>query len=268
MRLEKINSYNPNVFAVSSFSKKNSEAPNYNTNIETSIYNEKGLNVSFGCLAKGQDAVEETCIRLLRKVREGRRRKFAEDDIMEIINDLRGIGKKQDKQNILEEILTLEDENTGSKADKKVIKNVIKLISGKPEDERYGVLEYAMNDLKNGVEPLEAFANLPKEKQDKLIKILSKINDVNEKELFISEKAKDETLDSLYDYFRVVLYADDDLSRLDISKADAYKIDKVNLLNQDRKYFNNLNSYSSTSAKQKIITVTNKVLDYFLDNIN
>lgn len=267
MRLEKINLYNPNVF-LSSPKKNKAETLNYGTNIETSIYNQKGMNVPFGCLAKGKDAVEESCIRLLRKVREGRRRKFAEDDIMDIIKDLRGIRKKQDKQNILEEILTLENENDGSKPDKKVIKNVIKLITGKSEDERYGVLEYTMNDLRNSAEPLEAFAKLPKEKQDKLIKILSEINDVNEQKLFKSNEAKEETLDSLYDYFRVALYADDDLSRLDISKTDAYKIDKVDLLNQDRKYFKNLNTYASPQAKQKIITLTDKVLNYFLDNIN
>lgn len=266
MRLEKINLYSKNIFLSSQQKNRKSELPNYSINIETSIYNQKGLNVSFGCLAKGKDAVEESCIRLLRKVREGRRRKFAEDDIIEIVKDLRKIKKPKEKQNILEEILSIENENNGEKPDKNFIKQAIKLVTGKTESERYGILEFAQNDLKTTIKPLEAFSRLPEEKQNQLTKILKKIDDINEHKLFKSENEKNETVDSLYDLFRVALYADDDLSKMDISKADAYKISIIDLLNQDKKYFINLNGYSDPQAKSKVVSVTNNIFNYFLDN--
>lgn len=275
MKINKLNLYAYITDKTNSNKQKQSTTPS-SENIQTSIYNQKGVQIPFCGIAKGIDEAENLCIKLLRgeriqkltRSRGASPRKFDEYDIKEILTILKKTENPEDKPHIIEEVLQLENETNGIKPDKDIIKNVIKLISGKPEAERYGILEYTMNDLKNGVKPIEELSKLPEEKQNKLVKILKNISDINEHELFVSEKAKDETLDSLYDTFRIALYAEDDLSKLDISQANAYKLDKINILNQDRKYFNDLPNYSTQEAKEKIISVSNSILNYFLDNIN
>lgn len=241
--------------------------PEVSSSIQTSIYNTKGTNIWFGSLAKAQNAIEADCIQLLRKIRENRYRKFAEDDIQTIINDLRKVQKPDEKQHVLEEVLKVEDETSGLKPDKKIIKQLISINSGRPEDERFAILEFAENELQNSTEPLKAFASLPKEKQDKMVKILQKINDINEQNLYKSDNTRNETVNSLYDLFRVLVYTEDDLSKNVIKNTDKYKIEQLKLLQNDLKYFENYKGYNNDIAKGKVTSTANRIYNYFLENI-
>lgn len=250
------------------FSNKNSTKPQeVSCGIQTSIYNTRGANIWFGSLAKAQNVIEAECIQMLRKIRENRYRKFAEDDIQTIINDLRKVQNPNEKQHVLEEVLKVEDETSGLKPDKKIIKQLISINSGRPEDERFAILEFAENELQNATEPLKAFVNLPKEKQDKLVKILQKIDDINEQNLYKSDNTRNETVNSLYDLFRVLVYTEDDLSKNTIKNTDKYKIDQLKLLQNDLKYFENYNGYNNNISKEKVTTTANQIYNYFLENI-
>lgn len=263
--ISKINlNLTPNYYYQSA--QQTNKRPDYSRDIETSIYKQKGLNISFGCLAKGADEAEKICIGLLRKVKEGRRRKFAEDDIEEIIESIKNIKNPEDKKNIIEEVLTIQDNSTGLKPDKHIIKKLVKLVADKPEQERYALLEYAENDLKTVIEPLNAFIRLPKEKQNGLINILKDITDVNEEKFFTTKDAKDETIDTLYEHFRELLYADEELSRHP-AKAKDLKLQTVDLLSDDLKYFiNGEDMYSDPKAQNKVVKVAHDVLNYFVTN--
>lgn len=251
-------------------SKINLNTPKYNvrfnqpkekkekTDMQYSVYSNKGLNVYFGGLAKGLDIFEQECISILRKVRTGRMRKFTEDDITEILTSLRKSQKPDQKVETLQSILVLTDEN--KELNNKTIMQVAKVVSGRPDAERFAVLEYAENDLKNLYEPFTAFAKLPKENQDKLIKILSKISSVNDASLYKTEEARANTLDDLYNHFRILVFAHDDLNHKS-------KIEALKLLREDRKFFNNTDSYSDNNVKQKVISITDDIFNYFMEDI-
>lgn len=274
MEVSRINFYNPNLNVYQNKVHNKQEKPEFEKNIQTSLYNQKGLNVSFGCIAKGIDEAEEICIKMLRKARQpkltnGRGaapRKFDEDDIKEIISSLRKIENPDDKKHIIEEVLLIEDEANGLKPDKHIIKKLVKLVADKPELERFALLEYAENDLKTVIEPLNAFIRLPKEKQNGLINILKDITDVNEEKLFKTKNAKDETIDTLYEHFREVLYTDEQLA-LNPAKAKDIKLQTVDLLTEDIKYFiNGEDKYSDPTAQNKVVKVAHDVLNYFVSN--
>lgn len=246
--------------------RKQAEPQTY-TPVQTSLYNTKGLNLSFGSIVKGQDFIEEECIRMLRKVRENRYRKFAEDDIKEIITELHSAQKPSEKQNILQEVLEVENEDNGSKPDKKMIKQLVHLIAGRPEAERFAILEFAENELKYTTEPLTAFNNIPRKKQDKLVKILNKINNINEPGLFKSDRARIETIDSLYDLFRVPVYAEEDLRHMSKTQADSYKLEQLHLLRDDVKFFQKDKYYSDEKTKSKVTSTAYQIYNYFLENV-
>lgn len=236
-----------------------------NRTVQTSIYNQKGLTIPFGCTIKGADEIEEGCIKLLRKVREFRRRKFGEDDIKDIIIDLRGVKNQDSRRDILEEVLTIEDESTGSVPNKGFIRKVIQLVSDKTQGERSAVLEYAQNEIKKVNNPLEIVMKLPKDAKDKWVQLLTAIDKVNEHKLFKSQEAQIDTIDSLYELARVPLYAYEDLSNLANKDANAYKVEAIGLLNHDKKWFYNLEGYANRHAKDEVMSVTNKVYNYFMN---
>ena len=274
MEVNRINLYSPKFNNYTALNKQPQEKPEFQNPIQTSLYNQKGLNVSFGCLAKGIDEAEEVCIKLLRKARIQKisrtkgasPRKFDEQDIKEIITSIRKIEKPEDKTHIIEEVLTIEDDQ-GLKPEKGIIKKLVKLIADKPEEERFALLEYAENDLKTVYEPLNAFINLPKEKQNGLIGLLKEITDVNETKLFKSNQAQTETIDSLYEHFREVLYAEEELLKLPPAKANDFKLQTIDVLNNDIKYYINVpDNFADPKAQNKIINVAHKVFSYFIEN--
>lgn len=235
--------------------------------IQKSLYKEKGVHIPFCGLAKGQDFIEESCISMLRKVRENRFRKFAEDDIREILADLKKSKSPDEKPHIIQEALTLEDEAAGGLPSKNFIKKVIKLTAGKSEEERFALLEFAQRELQTSTAPLEAFSKISEEKQTKLTRILTAINDANETKYYKSKDAQTKTIDSIYDIFNTAVYAHDDLPKLDINEADKYKLNALKILHSDKKYIQNMNTFSDENAKTKILNIADSIMNYFFENI-
>ncbi len=238
-----------------------------NNSIQKSLYTQKGVYIPFCGLAKGQDFIEETCIHMLRKVREHRFRKFDENDIREIITSLKKVPTPEEKPHIIQEALILKDESTGENPPKSFVKKVINLIAGKPEDDRFAILEFAQQELNKATHPLFEFSQIPENNQTKLIKILKKINNTNETALYKNSEAQSETVDSIYDIFRTVVYAHNDLHKMNTNNANSYKLETLKLLYDDKKYMKNLNTYSNENAKIKIIEITDNIINYFIENI-
>ncbi len=233
----------------------------------TSIYDKKGMNIYFCGLAKGVDVIEEECIKLLRKERSGRCRKFTEPDIQDMITSLKKCSKSDDKPVVVQEVLLLEDELSCEKPDKNLIKQLVKVLAGKNEKERYGVLEYAENELKTATEPFGSFARLSNNNQAELIKILSEISDVNEKNLYKSNQDRETLLERMYDLFRMPVYAHEDLSKLSAAEANDYKIEAVKTINHDLNWYKESDIYTNENAKNKVVSIANNILNYFIENI-
>lgn len=267
MKIEKVNLKYPNYQNTAPEENKINTVSCSRTSVQKSLYTEKGVYIPFCGLAKGQDFIEETCIKMLRKVREHRYRKFAEDDIREILTDLRKVNNPEEKPHIIQEALTLENENSCESPSKHFVKRVINLTAGKPEDERFAILEFAQHELNYATEPLAAFSKIPEEKQTKLLPILKQINEANDTEMFNSIHGHTETITSLYDIFRTAVYAHDDISKLTVPEANAYKVETLKSMNEDKKFMEKLDFYADKQSKENIISIVDNVMNYFFDNI-
>lgn len=234
--------------------------------IDVSLYNQKGLAVPFCGLVKGADYIEENCINFLRKIRESRRRKFDEYDIKEMLDSLRKEQDSTNKEGVLKEVFLIESEDAGKTPPKDFIKRTLKLTAGRPEGERFAILEFAQYELNNATKPLEAFAALPVEKQDKLVKILKDINKIDDATFSTMDEPPYQNIDSVYDFFRVLVYAEDDLAKLSKAEANTYKVDTYHLIKDDLEFFKKQN-YPNENIKKKVNTVTQNIYNYFMENI-
>lgn len=112
-------------------------------------------------------------------------------------------------------------------------------------------MTFADHELKNAVEPLKAFVELPANKQKKLMPLLEKIH--------ISETPED-TTEALYDTFRTLVYAEEDISKLKGDTLNKYKIDTCRILRDNIGYFENKADENSTS-------IAKDIYHYFTDNM-
>ena len=69
MKIEKVNLKYPNYQNTAPEENKINTVSCSRTSVQKSLYTEKGVYIPFCGLAKGQDFIEETCIKMLRKVR-------------------------------------------------------------------------------------------------------------------------------------------------------------------------------------------------------
>lgn len=166
MKVEKIQFYTPQIKAQS----LKPVAPQISNGV--SLYDTKGLSPVFCGVCKGNNAIEENCIKMLRKVRNGRCRKFAEPDIVEFINAFRTNPSPETAKSNLEILLNVSKEEMYIPRD--IVKNLYKLTANRSEDDLFSVLEYAKYADEVESNGLNILFKLPKEKQDKLINILNK----------------------------------------------------------------------------------------------
>ena len=122
--------------------------------IQTSLYNTKGANVYFGSLAKGADVMEEQCVKILRAARDGMKRRFAENDIEDVLRILKSVKNSEEKPEIIKQVLTLDGEFVEKIPDRDMFKNLVKLIAQRPEHERFAILQFAENELQNSTKPI------------------------------------------------------------------------------------------------------------------
>ena len=224
-------------------------------NLETSIYNQKGVTLPFCGVFKGVNMFEENCAVLLRKMREGRCRKFTEWDISDIVKSLRQEKESDKIEKFLQDIIYALEE---SDCDKNTFKRIISLTAGKSDEQQYAILAFADHEIQNAKEPLKAFFELSAEKREKLMPFLEKINVVG---------ASEDTTQALYDLFRTIVYADEDMAKLSGNALNKYKIDTCNILKEDIGYFENIGTYSSEKSKKDVVSTAKEIYHYFVDNM-
>jgi len=242
-----INNYTGNV------KQKYSSVPE--CGIQTSIYSQKGLTLPFCGIFKGANMFEDNCVVLLRKMREGRCRKFTELDISDIVTSLRQEKNSQKIEKFLQDILYAMEE---SDCDKNTLKRIISLTAGKSDEQQYAIFAFADHEIQNAKEPLKAFFELSPEKREKLVPLLEKINVIN---------SSDETTAALYDLFRTVVYAEEDMSKLSGNALNKYKIDTCDLLKQDIGYFDQKVAYPNEQSKNDVVSTAKQIYHYFVDNM-
>ena len=235
--------------------------------IQTSLYNTKGANVYFGSLAKGADVMEEQCVKILRAARDGMKRRFAENDIEDVLRILKPVKNSEEKPEIIKQVLTLDGESAEKIPDRDMFKNLLKLIAQRPEHERFAILQFAENELQNSTKPMEIFTKLPNNVQDDLTKLLVKIDDVNVSFFFKDDDALRSTVDSLYDTFRVALYGHYDIANMDKVFKTSYKNRNLEILKADRNFYDKSDGFKSESAKRFILNVVDEIIDYFEKNV-
>ena len=235
--------------------------------IQTSLYNTKGANVYFGSLAKGADVMEEQCVKILRAAREGMKRRFAENDIEDVLRILKPVKNSEEKPEIIKQVLTLDGEFAEKIPDRDMFKNLVKLIAQRPEHERFAILQFAENELQNSTKPMEIFTKLPNNVQDDLTKLLVKIDDVNVSFFFKDDDALRSTIDSLYDTFRVALYGHYDMANMNKVFKTSYKNRNLEILKADRNFYDKSDGFKSESAKRFILNVVDEIIGYFEKNV-
>ena len=235
--------------------------------IQTSLYNTKGANVYFGSLAKGADVMEEQCVKILRAARDGMKRRFAENDIEDVLRILKPVKNSEEKPEIIKQVLTLDGEFAEKIPDRDMFKNLVKLIAQRPEHERFAILQFAENELQNSTKPMEIFTKLPNNVQDDLTKLLVKIDDVNVSFFFKDDDALRATIDSLYDTFRVALYGHYDMANMNKVFKTSYKNRNLEILKADRNFYDKSDGFKSESAKRFILNVVDEIIGYFEKNV-
>lgn len=243
----KISNINQNLI---NYNYQNSQVstPVYENNIQTSIYNQKGVTLPFGARFKPTNPFEGDYVQMLKKIKDGTHQKFLQDDICEIMTSLKAEKQPEEMKRFFGDLIyALED----IEYDKHFFKRLIKLLAGKSEDDKYTILAFADHELKNAVEPLKAFVELPADKQKKLMPLLEKIH--------ITE-APEDTTEALYDTFRTLVYAEEDMAKLKGDALNKYKIDTCRILRDNIEYFENQRDNNSVS-------IAKDIYHYFTDNM-
>ncbi len=262
---------------------------------ETSIYKQKGVTIPFCAWAKGLNEVEEECIKLFRKARENRCRKYTEPEIIEFMNIIREGHKGKDQVELVKTLFELdgkifEKNNDFSKIfnprkakrrgrpkvkepkkdpiDAKLINNILNTTKNRSEQEYYAVLEFANHELNAGaVEPLGAFVNLAPEYQNKFLKLMTEINSINDMEKCptIQDIVDKDTMFNLYENLRHAIYMTEDLPKLDAQGKLDYYIDIHSAFKNLR---DNPPEHLSERAKQNTRETMQSICDTAFDILN
>lgn len=228
---------------------------------ETSIYDKKGLTLPFGTWAKGANEAEEACIKVFRKVREGRRRKYTEPQIVGFMNELHATPQENNIKSVINEIFMTHRicfEEFGAplksaKPDAELVENYLKVAKNCDEYERLGLIGFTQHELCAGAtKPLEALANSTPEQQHKFVKIM---NDIS----FISGGT--EKAEVLYEDLRHVIYATEDLPKLDA----AGKLEYLSDVCHDYKRFKSDDSFENETVKESVVRISKDIVDAMME---
>jgi len=248
----KINAITPNLI---NYNCRTTKPSSSRVNIETSIYNQKGVTLPFCAGLKPLNICEENCAAMLRKVKEGTHQRFLHSDIKEILTFLRQEKEPKKMENLLGDLI---DALGDTEYDKNSFKRIVQLTAGKSDDEQFVILAFVDHELKYATEPLKAFCELPVEKRKALMPFLEKIT---------ASGASEDTEDALYDLFRTLVYADEDMSKLSGNALKKYKIDTLEMLKSDVDYFRKVCTYPDEQSKQKVVSTAIDIYHYFTDNM-
>lgn len=243
----KINGISQNLI---NYNYQNSQVSNpvYENNIQTSIYNQKGVTLPFCARFKPLNFCEGNCVRMLRKIKDGTRQRFLQNDINEIMTSLQ---KKENPAEMERYLDSLIEALSEIEYDKHSFKRIIQLTADKSEDEKYTILAFADHELQNAVEPLKAFVELPADKRERLMPFLKRIH---------LDQSSEDTTAALYDTFRTLVYAEEDMSKLSGDALNKYKVDTCIMLRDNIGYFEN-------RADENSVSIAKDIYYYFVDNM-
>lgn len=231
------------------FIQSNSNDIAVENRIQTSIYNKNGLTLPFGaCRFKPLNICEENCVVMLRKIKDGTRQRFLQGDVNEIMASLRQEKDPEVMQKFLGDLIGALQETQCSKES---FKHIVKLTAGKSYDEQDVLLGFVDHELKNAVEPLKSFTELSAESKEALMPFLKRISCLNSSE---------GTTEALYDTFRTLVYAEEDMSKLSGDALNKYKIDTCRMFKDNLEYFEKAQDTQATSVAKDIYY-------YFVDNM-
>lgn len=251
------------------------------SSIETSVYNQKGVQLPFCGLWSMSGRFEQECIDLLNSARNGKLKKFTKADIDQILKILSKEPNTSERPNILKEAFCLTWDETIPDGVKKIdfydincepipnkfFKKFLKLVSGRDERDRLALLEFTKYELDNdATEPIGAFLQLPESRKQELIPFLRRITDLNTPDFFDPKPNGIECAGDLYDYFRSLVYALDDLShtRRAASKREI-KEELINITIKDD-YFEKL-QYPDEKTREDVLKLIKDMNDYVLERI-
>ena len=284
MNIDKINSQTLNIQTQhkAENSKPQAESLPCENSIETSIYNQKGLTLPFCGFWNHTQKFQEECIDLLNSARNGKYKKFTKADIEQILKILEKEPIASERPNILKEAFCLTWDETIPDGVKKIdfynidseeisnkfMKKFLKLVSGRQEEDRLALLEFTKYEMDNGAtEPLEAFLKLPENRKQELIPFLRRISELNTPNLYKGEDDGIECAGDLYDYFRSLVYAIDDLSHARLSSGKrAIKEELIDVTIKDN-YFSERLEYPNEKTKKEVLELINDMNEYIMEKI-
>lgn len=284
MQLDKVTSNNVNMQTQHKAEISNSqpEALSCKNSIETSVYNQKGVQVPFcGFWSKCSNKVENECIDLIQNIRNGKYKLYTPSEAKKILQSLEQELCEEEKPHIIKEVMAMTwDEaipGPGIKVDmfnaagepisRQFIQKLIKLNAGRSADDRLAVVEFARYEQDIGAtEPLGAFFKLPEERLQELIPFLRRISDLNYEGEAFATSPYEKYIPELYDHFRSLVYGIDDLSKTGKKiKKQQIKNDLVEVLSDD--YFWRKDDYPSEDARKTILELVKDMNDYAMERI-
>ena len=285
MQLDKVTSNNVNMQTQHKAEISNSqpEALSCKNSIETSVYNQKGVQVPFcGFWSKCSNKVENECIDLIQNIRNGKYKLYTPSEAKKILQSLEQEICEEERPQILKEVMAMTWDDaipgpgikvdmynaSGEPISRQFIQKLIKLNAGRSADDRLAVVEFARYEQDIGAtEPLGAFFKLPEERLQELIPFLRRISDLNYEGEAFATSPYEKYIPELYDHFRSLVYGIDDLSKTGKKvKKQQIKDDLVEVITGDMEYYQNA-EYPNKEVKQRILELVEDMNEYAKERI-
>lgn len=183
---------------------------------------------SFKMWCKGENWAEKSFVEMIRKQRVSHSRKFDEFDVAEFLAGLRKFKDAHEGISAFKDLLYFAFHEADT--DAPLMKKIYTSISGRDEDQRFAIFEYAKFCQDNGASGFDVMCTLPEDTQNELVSILTKINGIECKDTNY-EKMQE----NIFSNFNILVYAYDDMKNSNGKLSDSYKIENFLMLHDAAK---------------------------------
>lgn len=183
---------------------------------------------SFKMWCKGENPIEQSFIGIVRKQRISHSRKFDEFDVAEFLTGLRKFKDVQEGIVAMKDLLYFAFHEAD--VSPSLMKRIYTSISGRDEEQRFAIFEYAKFCQENGASGFDVMCTLPEETQNELVGILTKLNGMECKDTNF-EKMQENNFSN----FNILVYAYDDMRNSNGKLSDSYKIENFLMLHDAAK---------------------------------
>lgn len=268
MRVQNVQFYNP-IYPMRPKAGNQSEVCDNVTRLDTSIYAQKGVNVSFGKWNKGSNKLEQDCIDLFRGIWDGKKgRKYDEYNIEAFMANLKEGHDKHDPLELISAMFdTFSDAHlklftTKRRPEAESVNAVLKLTKGMDENEYFDVLTLFAHDLESGEpRPLVALASLPEESRAKIMPFVGRVNRFDFG-TFKDEAVQEKTVYDLYEDLRHLIYSAYD----EPTATPQKKLDNLAALRFElKKYRAAKEDFLSDEAHSRFVGVLNDMYETLQD---